>query len=166
MSRKTKIKMFIAKNQPFGANWWGDISHVLLEQLHINSSKISLCRYCYVPSQFYEGFAESHQVKLVLTSLYHVALTVDFWQGRLFSYFSFWICWTNPIISQIWIILASHLSSLLWDVLAKDANGPVLNYWNQYAFKIIWSDIWIIDLNLNSWLQAWGVQNPKKLQLR
>ena len=58
------------------------------------------------------------------------------------------------------------LFSIVRDVLAKDANGPVLNYWNQYAFKIIWSDIWIIDLNLNSWLQAWGVQNPKKLQLR
>ena len=46
-------KCSLSKNQPVGVNWWGDISNVILQRLHIYyPSKISLDRKCYACPSF------------------------------------------------------------------------------------------------------------------
>ena len=40
----------LAKNQPFGANWWEDINSIMLPRLHINPSNQGRHRKHYDPN--------------------------------------------------------------------------------------------------------------------
>ena len=44
-------KCLLTKNQPFGSNWWGDKSNVILQWLHINTLLLKLAGNVYVKIQ-------------------------------------------------------------------------------------------------------------------
>ena len=98
----TRRKHPLAKNLPLSANWWGDISTVMLWWLHINPSKTGLDRKRYNPisppiytNRMIFGKGVFPSCSKVLNKL------------------------TNLIIEQIWIFVMSLFLTLYYTVTIK-----------------------------------------------
>ena len=106
ISKENKTtNVHLLKNEPVYVNWWGDISNVILRWLKINPSWYGLDRFTLISMESSEQTAAYISSPLCTNRLI-------FGKGAFF-YSVLLNMITNAIISNIWISVTSHLSSLL-----------------------------------------------------